>query len=80
MGRHYFPSPDTVGYEAEAQTATITYSRLRPGRYTLLVFHDDVFPATLFGRLGVDAVGWFYHVFRPGLVAGLTIVTLGSHS
>jgi hypothetical protein len=42
-GRSYSPSPDTVSYEAEQQTATITYSHLRPGRYTLLVFDDDVF-------------------------------------
>jgi aminopeptidase N len=43
VGRHYSPSPDTVSYEAESQTATITYSCLLPGRYTLVVFDDDIF-------------------------------------
>jgi hypothetical protein len=39
--RHY--SPDTVSYEAASRTATITYSCLLPGRYTLVVFEDDIF-------------------------------------
>ena len=33
MRQHY--SPDTVSYEADSQTATITYSCLLPGRYKL---------------------------------------------
>jgi hypothetical protein len=39
--RHY--SPDMVSYEAASQTATIRYSCLLPGRYTLVVFEDDIF-------------------------------------
>jgi hypothetical protein len=41
VSRHY--SPDAVSYETESRTATITYSCLLPGRYTLVVFDDDIF-------------------------------------
>jgi hypothetical protein len=36
-------SPETVSYEADSRTATIAYSCLLPGRYTLVVFDDDIF-------------------------------------
>jgi len=40
-GQHF--SPDTVSYEAESRTATITYSGLPAGDYSLVVFEDDIF-------------------------------------
>ncbi|MBW1687071.1 MAG: hypothetical protein JRS35_18635 [Deltaproteobacteria bacterium] len=36
-------SPDAVSYDAGSRTATITYSGLPPGDYTLVVFEDEIF-------------------------------------
>ena len=61
--RHY--SPDTVSYEAASRTATITYSRLRRGHYTLVVFEDDIFAngKRLDGE--TDSEAWWDEVSLP---------------
>jgi len=42
VSRHRY-SPDAVSYDAGTRTATVEVSCLLPGRYTAIVFDDDVF-------------------------------------
>jgi hypothetical protein len=59
VGRHDPAIPDTVSYEPETRTATIEYSCLRPGRYTLVIRDDDVWAngKNLDGE--TDPEGWW---------------------
>ena len=59
----YFP--DTVSYDAGSRTATITYSGLPAGDYTLAVFEDDIFAngKPLDGE--TDASAWWDSVSLP---------------